>query len=181
MFSLSQQQTSIEQWRAVPGYEGIYEVSDFGRVRKLIDRFAHPAGMLGLTRRGNGYLYIRLFDGTVTKGWLVHRIVLTAFIGPRPSTVHGAHINAVRDDNRLVNLHWCTPKQNEADKQPLGLDPLGERNAMAKVNADTVRAIRRDYVPRSRTRSCQGLANRYGICQQSVWNIVTRKTWKHVA
>lgn len=181
MFSLTDQQTKTEQWEVVPGYEGIYEVSDFGRVRKLIDRSGHPAGIQGLTRRSNGYLYIRLFDGTTTKGWLVHRIVLTAFVGPRPSTIHGAHINAIRDDNRLTNLHWCTPKENEADKAPLGLDPLGERNAMAKINPEIVRSIRRDYVPYSRTRCCEALSRRYGLCQQSVWNIVKRKTWNHVA
>jgi hypothetical protein len=180
MFALTNQQTTDEQWKAVPGYEGIYEVSDFGRVRKLITRQGRPPGLLKPTGRG-GYLFVQLNRNRQARAWFVHRIVLTAFVGPRPPTIHGAHINAVRDDNRLVNLHWCTPKQNEADKQPLGLDPLGERNAMAKVNADTVRAIRREYIPRSRTRCCQGLANRYGICQQSVWNIVTRKTWKHVA
>lgn len=181
MFQQHQQQTKIEQWRPIPGYDGIYEVSDLGRVRKLIDRHAHPAGMQGLTRRSNGYLYIRLFDGVKTKGWLVHRLVLTAFVGPMPPEIHGAHINAVRDDNRLVNLHWCTPKQNEADKFPLGLAPIGEKNAMAKLTPRVVREIRRDYLPRSRHRNCFALAKRYGICQQSVWNIVKSKTWAHVA
>ena len=179
MFSLSQQQT-VERWLPVPGYLGIYEVSDQGRVRKLVMRQGRPPGLLKGTPR-NGYLFVQLNKNKKSTAWFIHRIVLTAFIGPRPPTIHGAHINAVRDDNRLINLHWCTPKENEADKFPLGLDPTGERNAMAKVDDSMVRAIRRDYVPRSRTRCCQGLARRYGICQQSVWNIVKRKTWNHVA
>lgn len=183
MFSIENQQVKIadERWLAVPGYEGLYEVSDQGRVRKLVSRNGHPAGMLRPTRRDDGYLIVRLCRDGKSRGWLVHRIVLTAFIGPHPPSIHGAHINSIKGDNRLANLHWCTPKENEADKKPLGLDGVGERNAMAKLTAEIVRSIRAEYRPRSRTRDLNALAKKYGITFQHVSSVVHRKCWKHVA
>lgn len=182
MFKLENQEAKIaEEWRAPPGFEGLYEVSDHGRVRRLVSRGSHKAGIQKLTLRSDGYLYTSLMKDGHHRMWLVHRLVLTTFVGPRPSSIHGGHINAIKSDNRLSNLHWCTPKENAADMVPLGLVCVGERNSMAKINADIVRAIRAEYRPRSRASGLYPLAKKYGISFQHVSEIVNRKCWTHVA
>lgn len=122
------QQSTGEQWRPVVGYEGLYEVSDHGRVRSL-DR---------ITRTGNGdRLYrSRFLEGYISLGYrrvaltrggksvhyLVHRLVLEAFVGPCPDGMEGCHNNGDRADARLSNLRWDTRLANIRDKFEHGTD-----------------------------------------------------------
>src|SRR5665647_1789598 len=102
---------SAEEWRAVPGYEGTYEVSDQGRVRALarIDaqggrrrgRLFKPSRMDAWGHRG-----VKLRRDGVVRSRYVHHLVLEAFVGPRPAGTEACHWNDVPDDNRLVNLRW---------------------------------------------------------------------------
>lgn len=112
-----------ERWLAIPGYEGIYEVSDAGRVRGL-NRIT-PSGrrwrgrlMKSATDR-RGYPSVMLFD-TKFKRFSVHCLVLAAFVGPRPIGMEGCHNNGVRTDNRVGNLRWDTRRNNHLDKQRHG-------------------------------------------------------------
>lgn len=95
-----------EQWKPVVGYEGLYEVSNYGKVRSIKrDIILKPYCY-------NGYLYVSLYKNGEVKCCRVHRIVAQAFI-PNPenkATVN--HKNEVRDDNRVCNLEWNTYKEN---------------------------------------------------------------------
>lgn len=109
-----------EQWRAVPGYEGWYEVSDHGNVRSLDRVVPHSAkGQMRLRgallkpryNRG-GYAEVRLCRQRVT----VHRLVASVFI-PNPE----AHLLVLHADdnpanNHVSNLRWGTKSDNEKDK-----------------------------------------------------------------
>jgi general stress protein YciG len=109
-----------ERWRAVPGWDG-YEVSDQGRVRSWrIGARGAPRRrtvplLLKLSRQRSGYLDVG-FGNTNRRGeyvhWRVSRLVLTAFVGPCPEGMEAAHLNGVRDDNRLANLQWVTHAEN---------------------------------------------------------------------
>lgn len=84
--------------------------------------------------RGFGYsqVCLRRKGSRTVHTHYVHALVLTAFIGPRPTPEHeGCHWNAVRTDNRLWNLRWGTPFENAADKKRTGrnLDPMTELRA----------------------------------------------------
>ena len=106
------------RWRPVAGYPG-YEVSESGSVRG-------PRGVLAKTPNDGGYLRVKLAIGDQRRNVLVHLIVLRAFVGPAPSARHhGAHGNGDRRDNRLENLAWKTPEENEADKHAAGTAPAG--------------------------------------------------------
>lgn len=167
-----------EKWLPIPGHEGEYEVSNTGRVRRLVsrDKGVKP-GILKRTRRPDGYYSVGLHG----ENWLVHRLVLTAFVGPASSSMHGAHLSGDKSDNRLLNLVWATPSENAAHRRIHGTDFVGERNPQAKINERIVRAIRRDYRPYSKTSCCAALGRRYGLTYQTVWQIVKRRNWKHVA
>lgn len=105
---------SSEQWRPVPGYEGRYEVSDYGRVRSLL---RGAPRVLRTDPDRNGYLRVRPADVTGRKrATMVHRLVLNAFVGPCPDGQEGRHLNGNNQDNRLTNLAYATHSVNILDK-----------------------------------------------------------------
>jgi len=108
----------MTEWRAVPGYEGLYEASDAGHIRSL-DRTVNTAhGSRRLTGRtirsqlNQGYPSVRLCrDGSYWQT-AVHRIIAAAFIGPRLQGLVVNHKNGVKTDNRLANLEYVTAQEN---------------------------------------------------------------------
>jgi HNH endonuclease/NUMOD4 motif-containing protein len=91
-----------EIWEPVLGFENYYEVSDFGRVRNLYtEKHLKP--------RGARYLHVCLCG----KERSIHRLVLEAFVGPCPEGAYGLHKDDDTFNNKLVNLRWGTPKENQ--------------------------------------------------------------------
>lgn len=117
-----------ETWRPVVGFEGLYEVSDHGRLRSLDRMATHKNGrrrlyrgrVLAPKRHPGGYVSAMLSRGGERQYFLVHAIVLGAFVGPRPDGHEGCHWNGDKADNRLSNLRWATHLENEADKDRHG-------------------------------------------------------------
>lgn len=168
--------SEVEQWVEFPNTNGLYEISSLGRVRSLIPsnrrigEFQHPSV------RNDGYLQVSFFG----KSWLLHRAVLTAFVGPGPKGFHGAHLDGNKTNCALSNLAWVTVKENASHRKIHGTDSCGEKNPMAKITEEIVRDIRAKCVPRSKTWNCTSLARKYGISFQAVWDIVKRRRWAHV-
>lgn len=133
-----------EIWKDVPGYEGCYQVSNTGNVRSLTRQ-------IELTRDGTHYkktIAGRLLrPGRMTEGHLsvalgrgnshcVHKLVLLAFVGPRPEGLECRHLNGVPADNRLENLRWGTRRENILDAVSHGTWMTPERhNALRKGRA----------------------------------------------
>lgn len=119
-----------ETWKPIPGWEGAYEVSDQGRVRSLPRAVRHYRG--GASRRGGRILrpgVVRDYERVVlqrdgrTKNVAVHRLVLTAFIGPCPPGMEACHGDGNRRNNRLSNLRWDTKAANCRDRTTHGGSP----------------------------------------------------------
>jgi NUMOD4 motif-containing protein/HNH endonuclease len=124
--------SAVERWLPVVGYEGFYEVSDQGRVRSVDRLVPHDAaGNLRRRRgcilqpatdsRGRKRVHLRR-DGVGTR-LLVHHLVLTAFVGPRPPGLKGCHDDGNTATNWLSNLRWDTQSENMLDKGRHGTDP----------------------------------------------------------
>lgn len=110
------------RWLPVVGFEGLYEVSDRGRVRSLPRRLSDgrrwKGRILKLDRSDKrGYLRVGLTaPGARPVHRMVHRLVLESFIGPCPPGLQCRHLNGKPPDCRLVNLTWGTPSENALDR-----------------------------------------------------------------
>ena len=96
----------MEQWKKIDGYEN-YSVSRNGEIRN--DKTGR---VLKQIYDNKGYLHINLYENGKKKKITVHRLVAEAFIPNSENKPCVDHINAIRDDNRVENLRWCTHKEN---------------------------------------------------------------------
>ncbi|MBN7395680.1 HNH endonuclease [Mycobacteroides abscessus subsp. abscessus] len=124
-----------EQWRPVVGFEGLYEVSDLGRVRtvpRLVSMGRGYRTVPGRIRKyghstTHGYLIVGLSRPGKRRATtaLVHRLVLEAFVGPCPDGMEACHFDGDKTNNRLPNLRWDTRRANQDDAIRIGkrLDP----------------------------------------------------------
>lgn len=98
-----------EEWKDIEGYEGLYKVSSFGRIKSL---YGGEERIMKQANHGHGYLMCALTKNGKLKSFTVHRLVAKAFI-PNPSNLPQVnHIDENKENNRVDNLEWCDGKYN---------------------------------------------------------------------
>ena len=97
----------MEEWRAVPGYEGLYEVSNMGNVRNV-----RKNTLLRLSKDCYGYIQVSLYKNGRRTGLRVHRLVAEIFIPNSENLPMVNHKDEDKSNNRVDNLEWCTAKYN---------------------------------------------------------------------
>lgn len=169
--------TKREIWKPIAGYEGWYEVSNFGRVRRMRPEKNTFVGRILIPSGGGRYGAVGLSRDGVAKNRKVHIMVCETFHGPRPSPRHeAAHWDGDPGNNVATNLRWATPLENHGDRRRHGRTPQGERNIKAKLTADKVKEIR----ALERAHATDDIAARYGITGSTVRRIMRRVYWSHV-
>jgi hypothetical protein len=174
-----------EQWLSVKNYEGLYEISNMGRIRtyynqgrKKIDirpRLVDPYI--------NRYGYKRIMFYAKHKGFkpankAICRMVLETFIGNCPIGMEASHLDGIRSNDKLDNLIWETHLENEQRKTRQGTRPIGENSKLAKLKEKEVIEIRRLYSLGGI--SMYKLAKNYKVSKKTVMCVIKRETWKHV-
>lgn len=185
--------SEAEEWRAVIGWEGLYEVSSLGRVRSL-DRQVEIDMTYGSTvkrtvrhYRGRmlrqhvgpgtrGYPQVGFSRGGKEDNYLVHRVVLEAFVGSCPPGMEALHGPAGKLDASLANLHYGTRSENVRDRVRDGQDNRGERCGRAKLTWPEVAEIRRRAAEGEQLRP---LGVEFGVSFQNIHAIITRKSWRY--
>ena len=100
----------IEIWKPVVGYEGLYEVSSFGRVRS--SNYQNKNKILKYDFVRSGYLRVTLCKNGKTKHYLVHRLVAIAFLSNPENLPQVNHRDEDKQNNHVDNLEWCSAKYN---------------------------------------------------------------------
>lgn len=112
----------MEKWKDIKGYEGLYQVSDQGRVKSFVRR--KEGKILKLQTTYKGYLSVKVGGKRVA----VHRKVAKAFIPNLDNKPQVNHIDGIKTNNNVDNLEWCTNSENQIHANKLGLrrTPKGE-------------------------------------------------------
>lgn len=174
--------TAAEQWRPVVGYEGSYEVSERGRVRRVKAKAGAQLGRI-LTHCLDYHGYPRVclsLDGR-QKNLLVHQLVAAAFIGPCPPGMVVNHRDSVPTNPHPSNLEYVTQRENvlhsfKSGRRRPATPPLrrGEQHPSSKVTEADVLAIR------ASTESHAALARVYGVTGEAISAIRRGLTWRHL-
>lgn len=170
-----------EEWRPVVGREGLFEVSDQGRVRALPYEMRHwcgraipkPGGIVSQSRHSGGYSVVSLRDN---RKHYVHKLVMAAFVGEPEGRIDVNHINGDKSDNRLSNLEYCDRLHNVRHAIATGLqDNAGEGNGMNKYSADAIR--RAHQMVRSGTSTAEA-ARVTGVSESVINQVFSGRLWK---
>ena len=175
---------SIEpEWRVIPGYEGMYEVSSTGRVRRLPHLVRARGSRAGkwyekmwpgheIARcddsAGRGYFFVRLWRENCQRSRKVHQLVLEAFVGPRPEDKHGVnHIDGDTKHNCVTNLEWATRSENQRHARATGLNKSSFQASSFKLTVEercAVRALHRAGVPANELAKSFNITPQYASC-----------------
>ena len=120
-----------EQWRDIEGYDGMYQVSDLGRVRSL--KYG-KVRVLRPKKNNKGYLQIGLCKNGKAKNYKIHRLVAQAFIHNDYETkIYINHRDECKQNNRLWNLEYCTAQYNNTYNNVNWRRKNGKRRKIAKL------------------------------------------------
>lgn len=171
-----------EKW--VPAYlwAGLYEVSNFGRIRSVRRMVKSGTGrklaggsiVQPIFHKDTKYLVVNLSGDGKRKQVLVHRIVLESFIGACPTGKEACHSDGDRRNPVLSNLRWDTRKNNHADKKLHGTWQGGEKNGNAKLDRNLVLHIRQSG------KTIKQLVREIGVSHGCIEKAKYRATWAHV-
>jgi len=170
----------MEQWRPAVGFEGLYSVSDRGRIRRDKATRMNPVGSIVRTpvdQRGYPMCSIRGHTGKFTTK-RVHVMVLEAFAGPRPEGYISRHLDGNPSNNNVSNLRWGTYRENSADTKRHGRATTGENHPFCRLTEAKVRMIRVLWEARVFPR-CE-IAEVFGISDAHVSGICNGTFWKEV-
>lgn len=165
---MSHEQINTERWQPIMGFQGIYEVSDAGRVRSLSRQVrSGRTGMRVIRARilrqwqdRGGYMLAPLWKGDSRQhNKRVHQAVLESFVGPSPEGLECCHNDGDPTNNKLSNLRWDTPSSNAFDRVRHGTCNTGRTTTRCgnghDLTVDTNRLRRSDKPHLIRCGQCE--------------------------
>ena len=131
-----------EIFKDVEEYEGLYQISNLGRVKSLEREtwngnsfIKHKKRFLRPGNNGRGYQFVNLSKNNIVKRFYVHRLVAKAFLIEQEDKKEVNHINGLKGDNSLKNLEWVSSRENNKHARDTGLvnqQPVNERKYKRK-------------------------------------------------
>lgn len=175
---------SKEIWKDIKNYEGLYQISNKGRVKSLLKErisgryrivMTYKERILKLGLNSQGYPKICLSKNGKAKTFRVNRLVLAAFKGE--TSLECNHIDGNKENNRVENLEYCTNSENKKHAYRIGLmNRRGEKHHLAKINNAIVKNIRANKY----NLTVQEFSALYQISVAAVRNVINQKSWSHV-
>lgn len=178
-----------EVWEDIKGYEGLYQISNLGKVKSLArkrycgHKYSKPQLRKGRILKQHydylGYKRVRLSKNQKTKTLTLHRLLAINFIENPYNKPNINHIDGDKSNNDLNNLEWCTQKENVQHSYELGLSKArkGEDNNKSKLKVKDVKEIRRLHKQKM---TQTDIAKMFDVSIANISEIVNFKTWKEV-
>lgn len=191
MNNFTPEEIARERWKDLPGHEGKYQISDLGRIKSL-DRFvSYSDGRIRYFRSIIRKLALRKDKGygknaiyhtcTLSNESTIHvHISVAKLFIPNPLKLpHINHIDGVGTNNRVENLEWVTPGDNQRHAYRIGLQKRkkGELHGKSKLTDEQVREI----LSLKGVLKLTEVAKRYGVALPSIGRIWNGKGWTHIS
>jgi NUMOD4 motif/HNH endonuclease len=173
-----------EIWKDIVGYEGLYQVSNHGRVRSLDREIAwkgtwrfYKGKVMKQRKDKDGYLTIQLYKNGNRKDYFVHRLVALAFIPNVDSKKQVNHLDGRNDNNHVSNLEWASENNQHCYDTGLRDSLNGERHINAKLKETDVLIIRLMLDNGILQRI---IAQKFGVTRSIITRIKSKKLWSHI-
>lgn len=180
-----------EEWLPIKGYEGKYEISNFGRAKSLDRLTPYGRGNYLRSIKGKilapgystrGYKLVGLYINSVMRNGYIHRLVAEHFIPNPLNKPEVNHKKGFKYDNRVWELEWCTSSENTIHAINTGLHIIkrGDSHSGAVLTADIVRHIRYLWKSTKHKVTLKQLGDKYGVTISAISAVVNNRNWKHI-
>lgn len=170
-----------EFWKWISGFEGLYQVSNYARVKSFPrGRNRKEIKILKPLFTPQGYLRVTLRNSDKEKTRRLHRLVAETFIPNPENKPQVNHIDGNKFNNCVENLEWNTDTENKRHAIATGLMKTGSENPKAKLTAEDVRQIRKDYEPYNPKHSINAIARKFELSPSVILRIIRGETYKNV-
>lgn len=166
-----------EIWKNIKNYKGLYQISNYGKVKSLIKHNGTNERILKLGKR-SGYFQVMLCKKQNKKTYYTHRLVLETFIGLCPLNMEACHGDGNKENNFIKNLRWGTHRENSDDQIRHGTTLRGLKNPSIKLNELQVRIIKRLLSDNYLTQ--QEIAKIFGVSPSLISHIKTKRLWEYL-
>lgn len=181
-----------EKWIPICGYESNYIISNHGNVKSLnYNGIKGKERLLKPAQDKKGYMRVALSNNIKLKTFKIHRLVAEHFILNQENKPCVNHIDCNKTNNNVLNLEWCTYKENTAHAIKNGIFVFqtpekstnknikhGELNGFSILKENQVIEIRKKYKKRVYTRKM--LAIEYGVTESCIKDVISKKSWQRI-
>ncbi|MBZ9633045.1 NUMOD4 domain-containing protein [Clostridium sp. FP1] len=172
-----------EVWKDIKGYEGLYQISNTGKVKSLnrLDNVGshHQERILKPCLSNKGYLFVGIYRNCKRKPVYIHKLVAQYFTDNSYSKVQVNHLDGNKQNNLLNNLEWCSPSENirHAHKNGLSNPVRGEQVGTSKLTKEEAAEIK---AMKNKGISQKSIGGLFNISQQEVCKIHNNKCWVNI-
>lgn len=177
----------MEIWKDIENFEGIYQVSNMGRVRSLDRQIHYKDGRIGnftgiILKQGvcrKGYPIVYLSKGSKKKAIKVHRLVALTFVKKHQKKNQVNHIDGDKSNNIFTNLEWCDNSENQIHAYANGLNSVsrGESNGNNKYSLSIIIELKKML---KIGKTYKEIINKLNVSKSLIYHVKSEKTWKYV-
>jgi hypothetical protein len=156
-----------EVWKDISGYEGLYMISNLGRVKSMHKHTNRKSEFMTPGVHSHGYIEVHLSKNRVRTKYFIHRLVATHFIDAIDGKTEVNHIDNDKTNNCVTNLEWCTRRENINHAIKYG----DFNSSMTQEDSDMIRHLHGCF-------SMYELAAIYDVAVSRISDIINNKCWK---